>query len=62
MRVARLKSPASLANLRVLEEGPPRAPGAGELLVRIRANSQRNAQSSIAATCAAALWRSAVRL
>jgi len=38
MRVVRLKSPASVANLHVLEADPPK-PQAGEVLVRLRAAS-----------------------
>jgi len=38
MKVIRLKAPASVANLRLLEEDPP-APLAGEVLVRLRASS-----------------------
>ena len=38
MKVVRLKAPASVANLRVLEEDPPE-PKAGEVLVRLRAGS-----------------------
>ena len=38
MKVVRLKAPASVANLRLLEEDPPR-PQAGEVLVRLRAGS-----------------------
>jgi NADPH:quinone reductase-like Zn-dependent oxidoreductase len=38
MKVVRLKAPASVANLRLLEEDPP-VPKAGEVLVRVRASS-----------------------
>lgn len=38
MKVVRLKAPASIAGLRLLEEDPP-APKAGEVLVRLRAAS-----------------------
>jgi NADPH:quinone reductase-like Zn-dependent oxidoreductase len=38
MKVVRLKAPASIASLRLLEEDPP-APKAGEVLVRLRASS-----------------------
>ena len=38
MKVVRLKSPASVTNLRLLEEEPP-VPQAGEVLVRVRASS-----------------------
>ena len=38
MKVVRLKTPASVASLRLLEEDPP-APKAGEVLVRLRASS-----------------------
>jgi NADPH:quinone reductase-like Zn-dependent oxidoreductase len=38
MKVVRLKSPASVANLRVLEVDPPK-PQAGEVVVRVRAAS-----------------------
>jgi NADPH:quinone reductase-like Zn-dependent oxidoreductase len=38
MKVVRLKSPANVANLRMLEEEPP-VPKAGEVLVRVRASS-----------------------
>lgn len=38
MKVVRLKTPASVASLCLLEEDPP-APKAGEVLVRLRANS-----------------------
>lgn len=38
MKVVRLKAPASVASLRLLEEDPP-APKAGEVLVRMRASS-----------------------
>ena len=38
MKVARLKAPATVANLHLFEEDPP-APKAGEVLVRLRASS-----------------------
>jgi NADPH:quinone reductase-like Zn-dependent oxidoreductase len=38
MKVVRLKAPASVASLRLLEEDPP-VPKAGEVLVRVRASS-----------------------
>ena len=38
MRAVRLKAPASVASLRLLEEEPP-VPKAGEVLVRLRASS-----------------------
>jgi NADPH:quinone reductase-like Zn-dependent oxidoreductase len=38
MKVVRLRAPASVATLRLLEEDPP-APKAGEVLVRLRASS-----------------------
>ena len=38
MKVVRLKAPASVASLRLLEEDPP-VPKAGEVLVRLRASS-----------------------
>jgi len=38
MKIVRLKAPASVANLRVLEENPPE-PKSGEVLVRLRASS-----------------------
>ena len=38
MKVVRLKAPASIAGLHVLEEDPP-TPKAGEVLVRLRAGS-----------------------
>jgi NADPH:quinone reductase-like Zn-dependent oxidoreductase len=38
MKAVRLKAPASVANLHVLEEAPPE-PKAGEVLVRVRASS-----------------------
>ena len=38
MKLIRLRAPASLANLRFVEEEPPQ-PRRGEVLVRIRASS-----------------------